>query len=136
MAKGQSTGILTRAQVDEFELVSAQLERFHAELLGIAKGKGNDALNAFKLGLLNNLLLRANVLLGKQYEAVVGFQSFDPEALPSSSDALLVVSQYLGALEKLRTDNLTISAGFWQWRIDGEASGIRAAPPAKLGKKR
>lgn len=125
---------LNRVQVDEFELVHYQLERFHAELQGLSKGKGNDALNNFKLTLLNNLLVRAHDLLGSRYEAIADFKIFDAEQLPSTSDALLVVSQYLGALEKLRADNIGQKYASWYWMIDGVLSDVRAAPPAKLRK--
>ena len=89
---------LNQKQVDEFELIYSQLERLHSELQSLAKGKANDALNQFKLSMLNNLLIRANSLLGATYEAIAGFEKFDAEQLPSTSDALFVVSQYLGAL--------------------------------------
>lgn len=129
---------LNRAQVDEFELIYSQLERFHSELQSLAKGKGNDALNVFKLSLLNNLLMRAHALLGPSYEAMAGFEKFDSEQLPSTSDALLVVSQYLGALEKLRDDNIRQDDDYlvqWFWVIDGDQSDVRTAPPGKLGKR-
>jgi len=113
--------------VDEFELICSQLERLHAELQGLAKGKGNDALNQFKLSLLGSLLRRANDLLGFRYEAIAGFVEFEPEQLPSTSDALVVVSQYLGALEKLRADNIYQRYNLWYWMIDGIESDMRTA---------
>lgn len=126
---------ISREQVDEFELVYSQLERFHTELVGMAKGKGNDALNTFKLTLLNNLLRRANVLLGAKYQAIEGFKEFDPGQLPSVSDALVVVSQYLGSLEKYRADYIVSEYSAWYWVIDGKQSEVRTAPPVKLGKR-
>lgn len=131
----KKAGGLSREEVDEFDLVESQLVRFHAELGGLAKGKANDALSTFKLGLLNALLMRANEILGTKYEAVAGFKQFDEAQLPSSSDALVVVSQYLAALEKWRSDNVVASRGTWYWVIDGEESDIRAAPPARLRSK-
>lgn len=126
---------LNREQVDEFEFIYTQLERFHVELHSLTRGKGNEALNNFKISLLNNLLGRAHRLLGPRYEAIAGFEEFDAEQLPSASDALVVVSQYLGALEKLRTDNIEQQYAKWYWIIDGVQSEVRTAPPAKLGKK-
>lgn len=126
---------LTRQDVDEFELVEGQLSRFHTELLGMAKGKPNDVLNQFKLGLLNGLIGRTNAILGEGYVAVPGFSKFDPDQVPSVSDALLVVSQYLGALEKLRSDFIKLDYGSWFWMIDGEVSEHRAAPPERLSRK-
>lgn len=136
MARTRKNMGVTRDQVDEFELVASQLERFHAELKGTRGGKSHDALSDFKLTLLNNLLTRANELLGEQYVAIPGFTQFDLELLPSTSDALLVVSQYLGALEKLRADNVATDYGAWYWVIDGSTSEVRTGPPTKLVKKR
>lgn len=130
----KTTG-LSRAQIDEFELLETQLARLHAELASMRKGKGADALNDFKLKVLNNLLARANVLLGARYEAVAGFDQFDADLLPSTSDALLVVSQYLGALEKLRGDNVVMQLGSWYWVIDGATSDLRTGIPKKLQNK-
>ena len=116
-------------------MVASQLERFQGELQVLAKGKGTDVLNRFKLDMLNILLRRANVLLGTKYAAIVGFTEFDPDQLPSTSDTVLVVSQYLGALEKLRTDNIYNEYATWYWMIGGQKSASRTAAPAKLGKK-
>lgn len=135
MSPGERRGV-SREDIDEFEMVAGQLERAYAELASLGKGKGADALNEFKLRLLNALLLRANALLGDRYVAVPGFEQFDVEMLPSTSDALLVVSQYLGALEKLRGDNVRLDRGRWVWVIDGEASGITTTQPDKLAKKK
>ena len=125
---------LTKEQIDEFEIVENQLQRFREELSLLAKGKPNDSINGFKLKLLNALLRRANTVLGTQYVAVAGFDAFIDEDLPSSSDAVLVVSQHLGALEKLRADHIVQDYSSWYWRIGGRVSTIVAAPPAKLVK--
>lgn len=126
---------LTSEQVDEFEIVQNQLDRFRSELQLLAKSKANDAINTFKLSLLNKLLGRANILLGTRYTAVADFSEFDPSQLPSNSDAVLVVSQYLGALEKLRADSIEPQGGVWYWRVNGELSKIRTSVPEKLMKK-
>ena len=136
MKKTNASSRPTRASIDEFELVAAQLQLLHVELQGLAKGKGNDALNAFKLTLLNNLLTRANALLGEKYAAIQGFVQFDSENLPSISDAIIVVSQYLGALEKYRSDNIAVKpGGTWCWVIGGEITSIRTPAPAKLDRR-
>jgi hypothetical protein len=73
--------------------------------------------------------------LGTAYEAVPGFAQFDASTLPSASDVLLIVSQYLGALEKLRGDNITMQHGRWYWVVEGETTEIMTAAPTKLGRK-
>ncbi len=133
-AKPEQPGMSAQS-VSEFELVSSQIDHFHSELHALAKGKSNDALNPFKLDLLNQLLTRANQLLGQEYQAVPGFSTFERDQIPSTSDALLVLSQYIGALEKLRTDNITVEMGRWRWVIDGVPSDVRTAPPAKLNNR-
>jgi hypothetical protein len=126
---------MNKGAVDEFELVENQLERFRVELQVLAKAKPHDAVNAFKLSLLNALLARANGILGERYEAVAGFKQFDSDTVPTTSDSVLVVSQYCGALEKLRSDNIARSGGEWVWVIDGDISKVKTPAPAKLRPK-
>jgi hypothetical protein len=126
---------MTKREISEFEALQGQLESFHAELTGLAKKNPNDALNKFKLALVNALLQRANSFLAKSNRPFKDFEQFDEVAMPSNSDVLLVLSQYLSALEKLRADNVTNFRGWWYWNAEGEPTDkptIRTFAPKKL----
>jgi len=51
-----------RKQIDEFEALQGQLQAFHEEMASLVKKSPNDALNKFKLGLVNSVLKKANAL--------------------------------------------------------------------------
>jgi secreted Zn-dependent insulinase-like peptidase len=126
---------MKKKEISEFEVLQGQLESFHQELTALAKKNPNDALNKFKLGLVNSLLQGANTFLGNTQKPFKDFEKFDEAALPSNSDVLVVLAQYLSALEKLRADNIQMWRGVWYWRTDEDKSGdptIRTGPPKKL----
>ena len=126
---------MTRKEISEFEALQGQLQSFHLELTTLTKKSPNDALNKFKLGLVNSALKRANVFLGKGRRPFAGFEEFDDTVLPSNSDVLMIVSQYLSSFEKLRADNAKMFIGNWYWICSDDPSdrpSIRMAVPRKI----
>ena len=125
---------MTRKQISEFEALQGQLQSFHAEMNALVKKNPNDPLNKFKLGLINSVLEKANGLLGKAGRPFADFDHFEEDAMASTSDVLMIVSQYLSAFEKLRGDNIFQNRiGRWCWICPGEESVLRTATPKKLG---
>lgn len=126
---------MKKKEISEFEALQGQLESFHEELGGLAKKNPNDALNKFKLALVNSLLQRANDFLSKPRRPFKDFEQFDEAAMPSNSDVLLVLAQYLSASEKLRTDNISTRHGYWFWDAEDDPPDkptIRTLAPKKL----
>src|SRR6266704_1211023 len=97
---------MKKNEIDEFETLQGQLQAFHTEMNTLVKKNPNDALNKFKLGLINSVLVKANSFLGKVRLPFAEFQSFDESAMPSTSDVLMILAQYLSAFEKFRADNI------------------------------
>jgi hypothetical protein len=126
---------LTATDVELFERLHAQIEGLHSEMAGLVRKSPNDRLNKFKLGLVNQVLRRANELLGVSYLPFADFTEFPDEDLPSNSDVMLILNQYLAACETFRTDHIVMDTGRWVWLIDGAASEKRTAMPNKLAKK-
>jgi|ERR1043166_296433 hypothetical protein len=126
---------MKRRQIDEFEILQGQLQAFHEEMGALVKKSPNDPLNKFKLGLVNSVLKKSNAILGTNRLPFADFELFDEVALPSTSDVLIMISQYLSAFEKLRTENIRSEVGLWFWFIEDEPEnkrGMRTAPPKKL----
>ena len=123
---------MTHDEVSEFEQLQAQLQSLCTETAALSRRKPDDAVNQFKLGLVNQVLERANSILGESNRPFADFLRFDSDDIPTNSDVLLVLSQYLNCLEKLRADNTVEFARQWYWVINGERSKIRTAPPRKL----
>ena len=98
--------MLKKNQIDEFERLQGQLQSFYDEMNMLAKKSPNDALNTFKLRLVNSVLVKANTFLGNGKRPFGDFEQFDEAAIPTTSDVLVLVSQYLSALENLRAENI------------------------------
>ncbi|MBZ0260778.1 MAG: hypothetical protein K8F90_09275 [Hyphomicrobiales bacterium] len=112
-----------------------QLQAAHDEISALAKKNPSDAVNPFKLKLLNKVLALGNEVLGARYKPVEGFEQFDSDDVPSTSDVAMVLSQYIEEAERYRSNSIT-SKGFWQYVINGQPSGIRTGPPSvRSGKK-
>jgi len=125
---------MTKNEIDLFETLQGQLDSFHREMNTLVKKNPNDLLNKFKLDLINSLLKRANTVLGKTRKPFQDFDQFDESTLPFTSDVLVIISQYLAALEQLRTENIEYGRGKWCWigQNDRERYERNTYPPKQL----
>jgi hypothetical protein len=123
---------MKREQIKKLEQTIGQIRGSHNELSGLAKRRPHDAVNNFKLTLINTALVEANALIGPEYRPVKNFQEFSGDDVPSNSDVTLILSLYLEALERLRSDNIEED---WEgnWHYAGQK--IRTGPPSKISKK-
>ena len=127
---------MNKKQIDEFETLAGQLLAFYTEMNTLVKKNPNDALNSFKLKLVNSALQRSNAILGKTRKPFADFDQFEETSMPTTSDVLVIVSQYLSALEQLRTENIYFHEydNQWLWSAEDGGKSLRTAPPKKLGK--
>lgn len=125
---------MNRKQIDDFETLQGQLQALYTEMNTLVKKNPNDALNKFKLNLVNSAIGRANVILGAPRKPFEDFDKFDESAIPTTSDVLVIISQYLSSLEQLRSENIYFDYDEWYWRADANTPKIRTPPPKKLGK--
>ncbi len=120
-----------QSDIDKFEKVEAQLNALHKELGVLSKKKPDDGINPFKLKLVNSVLEKANELLEKKYKPFPDFELFDMDDIPTNSDVVMILAQYLNCMEKLRSDNIyntNLHRNIWEWKI----ASIRTAPPKNL----
>ena len=96
---------MRRSEIDEFEKLTSQISAVYEEISILSKKQPNDAVNKFKLQFINDLFARANSLLGEDYIPFNGFTEFDLDNVPSNSDTVLMLSQYIECLEKLRAEH-------------------------------
>lgn len=126
---------MTREEVDQFEKLTAQLVAAHQEVSALSKKSPKDAVNVFKLKLINSTLERCNAALGSKYMPFDDFSTFPLEDLPSNSDVSFIIAHYLEAAEKFRSDHIVqVAGGRWQWHVD-DGNPIRTASPKKLNDK-
>lgn len=109
----------------------------------LSKKSPNDAVNAFKLKLINTVLERCNKLLGDKYKPFSDFSTLSEDDLPSNSDVSFIVAHYLECTEKFRADHIVKVYGLWFWHTDDlneddeemSETAIRTTAPKKLKEK-
>ncbi len=131
---------MSKINIDDYRKTLNQLEGLHEEIATLSKKSYTDALNQFKLKLVNQVLKKANTLLGNNYKPFADFIEFDVDDLPSNSDVTLVLSQYINCMESLREENITseikyTSSGsvakiYWSWK----GTKVETYPPKNIKK--
>lgn len=127
---------MKRVDVERIEKIMGQLEGLHREIGALAKKSPNDGLNKFKLKFVNSCLAGANVLLGKDYKPLDGFEQFDVDDLPTNSDVTFILASYLEEIERMRADNIKPGYGKWVYDLSDSDEEIRTAPPKKIKEKK
>ena len=87
-------------EIEDFVKLAAQLERMLQEFGELSKKKPNNAVNTFKLGLVNKLLDTANGILDVPDRPFEDFERFDPDNVPTNSDAVMILSQYRACMRR------------------------------------
>jgi hypothetical protein len=126
---------MKKEDVVKFESLESQLKGLYEEMQALTRKSPNDAINKFKLELINNILGEVNPFLAALGYPLKYFQSFKEDLLPFNSDVLLVLSQYLSRMENLRSDNIKpggLHLQSWFWVIDDNSSNIQNASPKKI----
>jgi hypothetical protein len=106
--------------VNFFEKVKAQLGQLRSEVSALSKSKPDNPINKFKLGFINEKLAEANTILTGEFTPFKDFTVFDVENLPTNSDVVMILSQYLDGLEAWRCANIHYSEYEWQWNVNEE----------------
>ena len=125
----------SKEDIESLEKLIGQLSGFHSEISVLVKKSPNDAVNAFKLSLINSVIASANGVLGTSYLPFRDFVGFDADDVPSNSDVTIVLAQYMEEAERFRSDNVIYSKGSWYYAVGGDASNVKSGPPSKIGKK-
>lgn len=112
--------------IEKLEKTIGQLRAVHGEMSLLSKKSQNDAVNKFKLDMVNRVIASANEVLGSDYRPFDDFEAFDADKLPSNSDVVFIIAQYLEEIERYRTDNVVRHDYNWVYLIDGKPSDILA----------
>jgi hypothetical protein len=124
-----------KSEIESLEKLIGQLQGLHSEITSLAKKSPSDAVNAFKLKLINKVIASGNEVLGEEYRPFEDFEQFDSDDVPSTSDVAMVLGQYMEEAERYRSDNVTWYRGNWVYVLGGSPSAIRSGPPSKIGRK-
>lgn len=116
----------TESEVNEFLKTLMQLKDMKSEFLELSKKKPTDAVNKFKLKLVNVLIEKANALIDASNKPFDDFNRFDEDDLPNNSDVVLILSQYVSCMGKYGRDQVVLTSGTRYWVIDGKQSKLVA----------
>ena len=119
--------------IDELERLIVQLQGLHDEISQLAKKSPNDALNPFKLKLVNKILEVGNTVLINGYRPFSDFAQFDSDDMPTNSDVTMIISQYIQQAERFRSDNVVKHDYKWVYVLSGKPSDIPALEPTRVG---
>ncbi|RKE80589.1 hypothetical protein [Chryseobacterium sp. AG363] len=132
---------MTEKEIDSFEKVQIQLEGMYEEISILSKKSQTEALSLFKLKFINHILNDSNSVLGVRYKPFNDFEIFDENNIPTNSDAVMILAQYLNCFEKMRVDNITSIKTFdgnksvynWYWvQKNGIVGNIKTTEPKKI----
>ena len=112
---------MTNDEADQFDTLETQLLGMYEEIGILSKKKPDGAVNRFKLVFVNELLGKVNGFLGEDYQPFDSFELFNVDDLPTASDIVFVLGQYLKSMDKFRFDN-TYCDGYYYWILDGKRS--------------
>jgi hypothetical protein len=119
--------VLVKSETDAatFEKHERHLHVYYREMSALSKKRANDALNKFKLALINTTIRELNTIIGRPLE---GFDLFDETLLPSNSDVSLVLAQYVAATFDFRVANTKAIRGKYYWVLNGKPLAETESP--------
>lgn len=121
--------------VDFFEKVKAQLQQLQTELSALSKSKPDNPINRFKLTFINEKLAEANTILTGEFKPFKEFTLFNSDELPTNSDIVMILSQYLDCLEAWRCAHIEYSTGKFEWFWStADRQEIGTQPPTRFRK--
>ena len=113
---------MTKDEADQFDTLETQLLGMYEEIGILSKKKPDGAVNKFKLKFINELLGKINSILEDGYLPFGEFSVFEEDELPTASDIVFVLGQYLKSMDKFRFDNTHCEMGYHYWLINGKQS--------------
>jgi hypothetical protein len=117
-----------------FEKTEEQLESFFEEFSILSKKKPDGPLNTFKVDLLNHTIGNANGFLEGDYLPFPSFSQFGSTSLPTASDVVTILAQYLRSMNSFRRDYTTTQGyGGRKW-LTADGSRHTSKPPKKFGR--
>ncbi len=123
----------SKDDVELLEKTIGQLSSIHSEISLLSKKSPNDAVNSFKLKMINSVIDVSNGVFGDAYRPLEKFERFEDDDAPSTSDVVFVISLYLVEIKRFQKDHAVYDEKKFQWvyLLDGKPSGILAPKIAK-----
>ncbi|MDR2581236.1 MAG: hypothetical protein LBC85_09625 [Fibromonadaceae bacterium] len=112
----------TKEEVNMFDIIFPLIQSDLEEIRELSKKKQDEPLNKFKIKIINKKLEKAKLLL--RNEPTIEFLDLlDEETLPTNSDAVLQITQFIKAMSSFKKKyylkkgnfEFDIGAGYSEW---------------------
>ena len=109
----------TDEQIELYHTIFPLQKAIFTEIKDFSKKNQNDPMNLGKVKIINRLLVKAREILAN--EPSIGYLDvLEEDDLPSISDAVLIVFQYISALDKFHSDHYVNNSDIgWAWDNEG-----------------
>lgn len=97
--KKNESNLPSNAEVNQFLMLRELVTGLYDEMKDFAKKSANETLNEFKIRSLNRVLIPLKEVLKDQPTALF-LDVLDESSLPTNSDVVIILSQYLTAMQK------------------------------------
>jgi hypothetical protein len=123
-------------EVSLFDRLRPQIQTLCNELKELSRKKADAPLSKFKVKLINEKLKETNGLLGDAHRPFQDFDLLDQDNLPTTSDSVIVLSQYLESLETWRSARVRLiednsGSRAWYWNISDQGVWVKASGPTR-----
>ena len=113
---------MTKEDIELYQKVFSQINGLYKEIGLLSKKNPNDVVNDFKIRFINKNLVDANSLLGED-KPYADFHCFEEDSVPTTSDVVMMLEQYISALERLKNRNIiTKKVEDPDWGVDVQQS--------------
>ena len=105
---------MKKEDIELYEELLSKLISIKNDVALLSLKKPGEQLNLFKIKRINDVLTKVNTLIGKDkpYE---DFETFDEVALPTNSDALMMINLYLTGMSRFKKHNSTEKSVGLDW---------------------
>ncbi|SEW45981.1 hypothetical protein SAMN05428988_6198 [Chitinophaga sp. YR573] len=113
---------ITRANITEYTLIQPMLQAVYEEFKEFSKKKQDGVINKIKIKHVNRILERVMALLAG--ESTTAFLDLvEEDAIPTNSDVVLIITQFVTALNKFKNDHQSLHSGYYRWNVMEEVDG-------------
>lgn len=88
-----------------YNKVKGQMNTLLQEMKELSKKNPDTTVNLFKLNYINEIIIEANKILIGKYKPSISFEKFDEEKLPSNSDIVMILAQYMNSFGDYYVEN-------------------------------
>jgi len=104
----------TKAQAEEFEMLFPILDSVFIEIKELSKKKQDGALNELKVKMTNRVLSKVKLTLNED-PTVEFLDLLDEVALPTNSDAVLIIAQFKAAMQQYKDKHFEWTGSEYVW---------------------